>query len=59
MKYALVLEEFYTPANGGRSYSSERIVCYYDEQTDASNEATKRNWDAAPNEHYSIRKVEN
>ena len=59
MVYEVVLTEFYTPANGGRSYSSERVVASYDDPIFAKEVTNQLNSANAEGKIYSVRKVEN
>jgi hypothetical protein len=56
--YEVVLTESYTPANGGRPYSSERIVQRFEDKKVAESTANSYNREATEGQYYSIRKVE-
>jgi hypothetical protein len=56
--YQVVVEESYTPANGGRSYSSERVVATMLTELEAKLQAAEYNIKASGSQYYSIRKVE-
>jgi hypothetical protein len=64
MKYQIILEEYYTPANGGRSYQSERVIGSYEdpffakEVVDQLNSVHADPYCNAEAKYYSIRKVE-
>lgn len=58
MKYQVILEEYYTPANGGRSYQSERVVATMLSELDAKLQAAEYNTKASGSQYYSIRKME-
>jgi hypothetical protein len=58
-QYQVVAEEYYTPANGGRPYHSERVVATMLTELDAKLKAAEYNTRAVSGQYYSIRKVEN
>ena len=58
MFYGVIVTEFYTPANGGRSYWSERWVANMLAESEAKAKADELNIKATENQYYSIRKME-
>jgi hypothetical protein len=57
--YEVVLTEYFTPSNGGRPYSSERIVQRFEDKKVAEATANQYNRESVEGQHYSTRKVEN
>lgn len=56
--WELVVTEYYTPANGGRPYQSERLVATMLTELDAKLQAAEYNTRAVSGQYYSVRKVE-
>ena len=57
LNWALVLIESYTPADGGRAYTSERVVVRYEGKRAAEVTAEQLNMKALEGQYYSIRQV--
>jgi hypothetical protein len=56
--YQVILTESYTPANGGRPYTSERVVATVLTKLEAKLQAAEYNIRAVSGQYYSIQKVE-
>jgi hypothetical protein len=59
VQYEVLVTEYYTPANGGRPYSSERVVQVFGDKHEAETTTNQYNRRAVSGQHYSFRKVEN
>ena len=59
MMYQVVAEEYYTPANGGRPYHSERVVATMLTELEAKLQAAEYNTRAVSGQYYSIKRMEN
>ena len=56
--YEVLVTEYYTPANGGRSYASEKVVATESTESEAIAKAAEYNSRAVSGQYYSIRKME-
>ena len=56
--WMVYVTEYYTPANGGRPYQSDRLVATTLTEADAKAKAAEYNRTAVSGQYYSIRKVE-
>jgi hypothetical protein len=56
--FSVIVTEYYTPANGGRPYQTDRTVATMLTELDAKLLAAEYNTRAVGGQYYSIRKVE-
>jgi hypothetical protein len=57
--FSVIVTEYYTPANGGRPYQSDRVVATMLTEAEAKLQAAKYNMRAVSGQYYSVRRVEN
>jgi hypothetical protein len=53
--FSVIVTEYYTPANGGRPYQSDRVVATMLTELEAKLQAAEYNSRAVSGQYYSIR----